>query len=104
MQHMRGIKLGVQPVGEHPMLLTMPRSQCIIPSNTWLTTQHQLLGELYQPKSSCSPCSICVAVSTPVLGGTNCGVGGLSRKASVCVVLSASGTTSVSSSRYTSVC
>lgn len=35
--------------------------------------------------------------------GTNTGVGGRSRNASVCVELSASGSTSVSSSRYASV-
>ena len=50
-----------------------------------------------------SPSSICVATSTPVLAGTNSGVGGRSRKASVCVVTSASSTRSVISSRYSSV-
>lgn len=50
------------------------------------------------------PSAICVAVSTPDFAGINIGVCGRSKKASVCVVLSVSGTTSVSSSRYTSVC
>ena len=52
---------------------------------------------------SCSPFSIWVMASVPVFCGTNSGVGGRSRKASVCVEVSASGTVSVSSSRYTSV-
>ena len=79
------------------------RSEVVLPPPPKKTseTHHR---RRYITLSTCLPCSICVAVSTPVLGGTNCGVGGLSRNASVCVVLSASGTMSVNSSRYTSVC
>lgn len=65
---------------------------------------HCLLLQYDTLEAVCSPSSIWVAASTPDLAGTNFGVGGRSRNASVCVVLSVSGTTSVSSSRYTSVC
>lgn len=51
-----------------------------------------------------SPSKIWVATSIPVFAGIYNGVGGLSKKASVCVEISASSTRSVSSSKYSSVC
>ena len=69
------------------------------PCSSVLPTKTSRIGSTSKSKSKISPLSIWVSASTPVFIGMNRGVGGLSKKASVCVEISASGTVSVSSSR-----
>ena len=75
----------------------------IRPCSRVLPTRTSKIGSTSKSKSKRSPFSICVSTSTPIFMGMKSGVGGRSINASVCVITSASGTVSASSSRNASV-